>query len=162
MKTLRDTNNNNSTNQQYLPSTQTTNSSMFPTDPNQLSAFIQNYLSKFGPNPIESINPLLYFQLLNGNTMLMQQQQQYSTVQNEMAPFDGNIFVPKTRPMTQDEIVEHTRTVYRRALQRNQMQQHHDLIKHFYETMNFKGNDVSNSYQVPTVPTASNLSMIVK
>ena len=38
--------------------------------------------------------------------------------------------------MTQDEIAEHARLVYQRALQRSRLQQQHDLMKHFHEPIN--------------------------
>ncbi|CAF4727784.1 unnamed protein product [Rotaria sp. Silwood1] len=79
---------------------------------------------------------------------------------------DSNIFVPKTRPMTQDEIAEHARLVYQRALQRNQLQQHNDLMKHFYDTLNIKQYDSStnniiklvNNNDVPSVPNVGNIA----
>lgn len=166
MKTLRDTNNNNSTNQQYFPHRPNSDANHLPqtihgqrtnvdptlnADANQFSSLMQNYLTKANQNPIfpmESINPLLYLQLINANAMLMQQNDNHS--------MDNHVFVPKTRPMSQEEIAEHARLVYQRALQRNQVQQQQDFIKHFYETVNLK----PNSYPVPTVPTATNLSIV--
>jgi hypothetical protein len=173
---------------------------MFNGDINQFSSIIQSYLTKFFGNQIlqsDSINPLFYFQLMNANTMFMQQ---LSAVQNnnfsthydqikyhqnlnnspmdlsteiinsrknsQILQADSNIFVPKTRPMTQDEIAEHARLVYQRALQRNQLQQHNDLMKHFYETLNIKQHDSSNTIkstnhnEVPSVPNVSNIGRI--
>lgn len=89
---------------------------------------------------------------------------------SQILQIDSNIFVPKTRPMTQDEIAEHARLVYQKALQRNQLQQHNDLMKHFYETLNIKQynslntiNDTiktTNHNDVPSVPNVSNISKI--
>src|SRR5207302_155790 len=79
---------------------------------------------------------------------------------SQILQVDSNIFVPKTRPMTQDEIAEHARLVYQRALQRNQLQQHNDLMKHFYDTLNIKQYDSSkltNHNEVPSVPNVSNI-----
>jgi hypothetical protein len=217
MKTLRDTNNNNSnitnttTQQHFSPSniirqnlmtsngslhhnstigdsestqnryqqvtsskltTQNPNPPIFNGDTNQFSSILQSYLTK-----TDSINPLLYLQLMNNaNTMFMQQ---LSSIQNNTysptlpisnndlpnETMNSNIFVPKTRPMTQDEIAEHARLVYQRALQRNQLQQHNDLMKHFYETLNVKQQDSSsikttNHNQVPTVPNVTNIGRI--
>jgi hypothetical protein len=158
---------------------------------------IQTYLTKFGGNQLlqpDNINPLVYLQLMNANTMFMQQlsarqnnnnplsayQQSPMTMPNDLTieainsgrnsqilQADSTIFVPKTRPMTQDEIAEHARLVYQRALQRNQLQQHNDLMKHFYQTLNIKqqgsGNTIHDSSKsidhniVPSVPNASNI-----
>lgn len=216
MKTLRDTNNNNSTttnahsgeshfsskfsptihhqsranidtnsypsllNSNTLPSTPMPN-----VDPNQLSSIIQTYLTKLTNNQIlqtDSINPLVYFQLLNTNALLMQQlnanllsnynslidpsmENIHSTRKPpNLLPVDPTVYVPKTRPMTQDEIAEHARLVYQRALQRNQVQQHNDLMKHFYETLNIKQHVSSpptqqslDQHEVPGVPQVSNI-----
>jgi hypothetical protein len=169
-------------------------SPIFNGDTNQFSSMIQSYLTKFGGNqmlPSDPINPLLYLQLMNANTMFMQQlssiqNNAHSTQYNQQIPIlnndlpietkntkkhsqilqaDSNIFVPKTRPMTQDEIAEHARLVYQRALQRNQLQQHNDLMKHFYETLNIKQQESSsiktNTHNdVPTVPNVSNIGRI--
>ncbi|CAF1400371.1 unnamed protein product [Adineta steineri] len=75
---------------------------------------------------------------------------------------DSNIFVPKTRPMTQDEIAEHARLVYQRALQRNQIQQYNDFMKHFHESLHNKQQNSSiikssNRNEVPSVPSVSNI-----
>jgi hypothetical protein len=162
-------------------------------DINQFSSIIQSYLTKFGGNQIlqsDTINPLIYLQLMNANTMFMQQlssiqnnhlSTHYDSIKHQQSPIDlstetinsgktsqilqadSNIFVPKTRPMTQDEIAEHARLVYQRALQRNQLQQHNDLIKHFYETLNIKQHHSSNTInhnEVPTVPNVTNISKI--
>ena len=223
MKTLRDTNNNNSnitnttTQQHFSPSninrqnlmtsngsvhhnltigdsestqnryqqvtsskltTQNPNPPIFNGDTNQFSSILQSYLTKFNGNqilPPESINPLLYLQLMNANTMFMQQLSSTLPISNNDLPnetinskklqADSNIFVPKTRPMTQEEIAEHARLVYQRALQRNQLQQHNDLMKHFYETLNMKQQDSSsikttNHNHVPTVPNVTNIGRI--
>ncbi len=175
--------------------------SIFNGDANQISSFIQSYLSKFNGNQTlqsDAINPLLYLQLMNANTIFMQQlstiqnntfsthydpikhpHQSSSTLDNQQSPTetinsgkhsqilqaDSNIFVPKTRPMTQDEIAEHARLIYQRALQRNQLQQHNDLMKHFYETLNIKQRHFSaikssNHNEVPSVPNVSNIGRI--
>jgi len=146
-----------------------------------LSSIIQSYLTKFGGNQIyqsDTINPLIYFQLMNANTMLMQQLSSIPTYSDsikhssidlsteiinsgknsQVLQCDSNIFVPKTRPMTQDEIAEHARLIYQRALQRNQLQQHNDLMKHFYETLNIK--NTINHNEVPSVPNVSNIGRI--
>jgi hypothetical protein len=173
---------------------------MFNVDSNQFSSIIQSYLTKLSGNQTfqpEIINPLLYLQLINANTMFMQQlsaiqnntlstqydptkyQQSSMAINNpsndlstetsnsgrnsQIFQGDSNIFVPKTRPMTHDEIAEHARLVYQRALQRNQLQQHNDLMKHFYETLNIKQQDSIKSInhnQVPTVPNGSNIGRI--
>lgn len=216
MKTLRDTNNNNSntTNNHSgeshfssklsptinhhqprsnidansYPSLLTSNTLPSTTiDPNQLSSIIQTYLTKLTNNPIlqpDSINPLVYFQLLNTNALLMQQlnanllsnynslidpstENIHSGRKSQNLSVDSTIYVPKTRPMTQDEIAEHARLVYQRALQRNQLQQHNDLMKHFYETLNIKQQVSSHTTQqsleqhdVPGVPHVSNIGRI--
>jgi hypothetical protein len=158
-------------------------------DTNQISSIIQSYLTKFGGNQIlqsDTINPLVYLQLMNANTMFMQQlssiqnnnfSTNYDSIKNHQSPIetinsgkisqilqaDSNIFVPKTRPMTQDEIAEHARLIYQRALQRNQLQQHNDLMKHFYETLNIKQHHSSNTInhnEVPSVPNVTNISRI--
>ncbi|CAF2312703.1 unnamed protein product [Rotaria sp. Silwood2] len=195
------TQNNNSINSNSF-------SSMFNGDTNQLSSIIQAYLSKFGNNQLlqsDAINPLFYLQLMNTNTMFMQQlltnqhntfSTHYDSIKhnqcsaplcNQQIPIsntdlakdlvnsgrnsqilqaDSNIFVHKTRPMTQDEIAEHARLVYQRALQRNQLQQHNDLMKHFYDTLNIKQYDSStnnviksiNNNDVPSVPSVGNIA----
>ena len=221
MKTLRDTNNNNSNTKNNhsgeshfssklsptinhhhhqpranidansYPSLLTSNtlpSTTIPNvDPNQLSSIIQTYLSKLTNNPIvqpDSINPLVYFQLLNTNALLMQQlnvnllssynsvidpstENIHSGKKSQNLSVDSTVYVPKTRPMTQDEIAEHARLVYQRALQRNQLQQHNDLMKHFYETLNIKPQVSSHTTQqsleqhdVPSVPHVSNIGRI--
>lgn len=205
MKTLRDTNNNNSntTTQQNLI---TSNESIYHnSDPSLLTQnrYQQQSSNNNGnriigkdlfcldqilspSNPLTSmfnndtINPLVYFQLMNSNPMFMQQlssiqnnnySMQYDSIKQAKSPNDfrqvlqpdSNIFVPKTRPMTQDEIAEHARLVYQRALQRNQLQQHNDLMKHFYDTLNIKQQESSNTInhnQVPTVPNVSNIGRI--
>jgi hypothetical protein len=152
---------------------------------------IQTYLTKFGGNSIlqsDTINPLVYLQLMNANTMFMQQlsalqnnnnsnplstyQQNSTTMCNNLpndlstekrnSQVDSTIFVPKTRPMTQDEIAQHARLVYQRALQRNQLQQHNDLMKHFYQTINttHDSNKSTDHNDVPSVPNASNIGRI--
>lgn len=148
---------------------------------------MQTYLTKItAGNPIlqsDAINPLIYFQLINANAWFMQQLSALQTFncltdpstdatihtgrKSQSLPGDSSIYVPKTRPMTQEEIAEHARLVYQRALQRNQIQQHHDLMKHFYETLNLKQQVSSNAtYEslpstdqndVPTVPNVSNI-----
>jgi hypothetical protein len=115
---------------------------------------------------------------MNANTMLMQQLSSIPTYSDsikhssidlsteiinsgknsQVLQCDSNIFVPKTRPMTQDEIAEHARLIYQRALQRNQLQQHNDLMKHFYETLNIK--NTINHNEVPSVPNVSNIGRI--
>lgn len=72
---------------------------------------------------------------------------------------DSDAFVPKTRPMTKDEVAEHARLIYQRALQRNQLQQQSELMKHLYEALNAKGPDatlinyaVNHSRDVNTIP----------
>ena len=140
-----------------------------------MSSMVQTYLTKFGGNQLfqpDSINPLVYLQLINANTMFMQQLsalQNNNNLSNDLTAQDSNIFVPKTRPMTQDEIGEHARLVYQRALQRNQLQQHNDLMKHFYQTLNIKqpasGSpiyDSSKSIDHNAVPSVSNVSNIGK
>jgi hypothetical protein len=167
--------------------------SIFNGDGNQLSSFIHSYLSKFNGLQSDAINPLLYLQLINANTMFMQQlstiqnntfsthydpikhHQSSTTLDNQQSPTEGkksqilqadsNIFVPKTRPMTQDEIAEHARSIYQRALQRNQLQQHNDLMKHFYDILNIKQRHFSaikssNHNEVPSVPNVSNIGRI--
>jgi hypothetical protein len=129
---------------------------------------IQTYLTKFGGNQLfqsDNINPLVYLQLLNANTMFMQQLsalQNNNNPSNDLTTPDSTIFVPKTRPMTQDEIAEHARLVYQRALQRNQLQQHNDLMKHFYQTINttHDSNKSTDHNDVPSVPNASNIGRI--
>jgi hypothetical protein len=198
------TQNNNSTNHNSIPIRPVQPSfnplaSVFNGDPNQISAAIQAYLTnaqKFGGHPVlqaDTINPLFYLQLMNANSMFMQQ---LSAIQNntftaphdpikqisqthqqpsiptvdslretiisgrnsQILQADSNVFVPKTRPMTQDEIAEHARLVYQRALQRNQLQQQSDLIKHFYDTLNIKQQESTaiNDLNIPTKPTNNN------
>ncbi|CAF3784188.1 unnamed protein product [Rotaria socialis] len=137
-------------------------------------------------------NSLFYLQLMNANNMLMQQlltnennnlcstssknqpmstshvdlpkDTMHSGRNSHILQADSNIFVPKTRPMTHDEIAEHAQLVYQRALQRNQLQQHNDLMKHFYEsstssnTINSTIKSINNN-QVPSVPSVGNIAV---
>ncbi|CAF2095234.1 unnamed protein product [Rotaria magnacalcarata] len=158
-------------------------SSMIQTN---LTKFAGNQMLLPGTN-----NSLFYLQLMNANNMLMQQlltnennnlcstsskTQPMSTPHvnlpkdtihsgrnSHILQADSNIFVPKTRPMTQDEIAEHAQLVYQRALQRNQLQQHNDLMKHFYDSSTSSNTTNStitsiNNNQVPSVPSVGNIA----
>ena len=147
-------------------------------DSSHLSSIMQACSTKFDGHEMfqmDVINPSFYLQLINANTMLMQQllttqnhtfstgsnsinsnlkstiqrNQEMPTSNNDLPRevinsgrnsqrlhVDSNIFVPKTRSMTQNEIAEHARLVYQRALRRNRLQQHSSHIKHFPETLN--------------------------
>jgi hypothetical protein len=85
---------------------------------------------------------------------------------------NSNIFVPQTRPMNPNEIAEHARVVYQRAIQRNQLQHQNDLMKHFHESLSCaqqKDQSPSNVHsvdhcqtaidhvQVPSVPNVSHI-----
>ncbi|CAF0772383.1 unnamed protein product [Didymodactylos carnosus] len=67
---------------------------------------------------------------------------------------DSNVFAPKTGPMTQEQIAEHARLVYERALQRNQLRQQSDLMKHVYDTLNNKKSNIAQ----PIIKSVTNLS----
>ena len=155
-------------------------------DPSQLSTAIQSYLltsQKHGGSAIfqpETINPLLYLQLINGNAALMQQ---LATAQHpfpsshssasQILHAETNAFVPQARSMTHDEVAEHAQSVYHRALQRNHLQQQSDLVTHLYDTLNFTQPDsiagiyptheqtMSSQYAqefgVPSVPSANEI-----
>lgn len=160
MKTLRDTNNNNSNNA-------TSNETIYHNSNQQSIRFHRDifFFFSFNNNNLDplistynnndTINPLVYLQLMNANTMFMQQLssiQNSNDLNNQILTNDSNIFLPKTRPMTQNEIAEHARLIYQRALQRNQLQQHNELMKHFYDMKS-----ISNRTQVPTVPNVTNI-----
>ena len=170
--------------------------SAFHVDVNQLSSTIQSYLSKINRTQLSQLDPLFYLQCLQSNPILMQQltsmqnmilstqndlTQQQSTNSNSDAPTEAmnvgkyphnlqgsaQVFVPKMHSMSQDDIAEHARLVYQRAVQRNQLQQSNDLMKHFYETLNTKTVPKqsspmrsTNSQEVPGVPNVSNIGKI--
>ena len=166
-------------------------------DLNQFTAAFQTYLTNLqklngGANyPSEMLNPLLYLPLVNANALLMQQLAAIQTgtfpTPSNSASFgspsepggnphvlqaESDAFVPRTRSMTKDEIAEHARSIYQRALQRNQLQQQSELMKHFYESLNSKGQDSPSMHysthhsrdlktiqaDVPGVPNASHIS----
>ena len=150
-------------------------------DVSQFTASIQSYLSNPQKlQPAEMINPLVYLQFLNANAIFMQQLAALQTMTHPTAfppsPMDPNAgpihYAAKARPMSQEELAEHARSIYQRALQRNQLQQQNDLMKHFYDSLHSKHQDLSaagpstmprmhhsnHSYHdVPTVPNVSHI-----
>ncbi|CAF0909908.1 unnamed protein product [Adineta ricciae] len=170
--------------------------SAFHVDVNQLSSTIHSYLSKINRTQLPQLDPLFYLQYLQNNPILMQQltsmQNMILSTQNDLTPQQSTnsnpdapteamnvgryphslqgsaqVFVPKIHSMSQDDIAEHTRLVYQRAVQRNQLQQNNDLMKHFYETLNTKVAPKqsspmrsTNSQEVPGVPNVSNIVSI--
>lgn len=151
---------------------------LFNADMNQFTASIQSYLNnpqKFQPS--EMINPFVYLQFLNNNAVFMQQLAALQTMTN---PTNSSIdptsspfhYAAKARPMSQEELAEHARSIYQRALQRNQLQQQNDLMKHFYESLHAKHQDLpttssssmsrmhysnNNYHDVPSVPNVSHI-----
>lgn len=148
---------------------------LFNGDFNQFAASIQTYLNnpqKFQPS--EMINPFVYLQFLNNNAVFMQQLATLQTMTNSSIDPNSSPFhyAAKVRPMTQDELVEHARSIYQRALQRNQLQQQNDLMKHFYDSLHGKHQDLpttssssinrmnyfnNNYHDVPSVPNVSHI-----
>ena len=129
-------------------------------DPGQLSTAIQSYLltnQMHAGNPIfqpDTVNPLLYLQLIHGNATLMQQlavaQHPSPSSHSQILQAETNAFVPQARSMTHDEIAEHVQSVYQRALQRNHLQQQSDLVSHLYDTLNFTPPDSMRAGIYPT------------
>lgn len=150
-------------------------------DINQLTTAIQSYLNnpqKF--QPAEMINPLVYLQFLNANAIFMQQLAAIQTAHHsnpfQLSTADSGSesihYAAKARPMSQEEIAEHARLIYQRALQRNQLQQQSELMKHFYESLHSKHQEISthvplsmsrsypmntNYQDVPSVPNVSHI-----
>ena len=142
---------------------------------NQFAASIQTYLNnpqKFQPS--EMINPFVYLQFLNNNAVFMQQLATLQTMTNSSIDPTLSAFhyAAKVRPMTQEELVEHARSIYQRALQRNQLQQQNDLMKHFYDSLHAKHQDLpttnsssmcrmnylnNHHHDVPSVPNVSHI-----
>lgn len=132
---------------------------------NANAMLMQQWLMNQNNTSLPSSNPIKNNQSLSTPNVDLSKDTIHSGRSSQNLQPDSNIFVPKTRPMTQDEIAEHARLVYQRALQRNKIQQHTGFMKQFYETVNTKQNNSSMTthtvkpihiHQIPSVPNVGN------